>query len=83
MTKEKIQEVLDELQTVRPEMLNNNAKRLFEAIMSIADERDILKQRIDKAIKILNDRFEYDDGDFESMRFQNDVIKTLQGEDNE
>ena len=50
MSKEEVQEVLDELQTVRPEMLNDNAKRLFEAIMSIADKRDILQQRIDNAI---------------------------------
>lgn len=35
-----IKEVLEELQTVRPEMLNENAKRLFDAIMTIADERD-------------------------------------------
>ena len=41
MNKEEIQEVLDELNTVRPEMLNDKGKRLFEAIMSIADERDL------------------------------------------
>lgn len=37
---DEIKEVLEELQTVRPEMLNENAKRLFDAIMTIADERD-------------------------------------------
>ena len=40
MTEKEAQEILDELNTVRPEMLNENAKRLFEAIMKIADERD-------------------------------------------
>lgn len=40
MTTEKAQKVLDELQEVRPEVLNDKAKRLFEAIMKIADTRD-------------------------------------------
>ena len=42
MTKEQAQKVLDELQGVRPEMLNGEAKRLFEAIMKIADEPCII-----------------------------------------
>ena len=40
MKNEQAQKVLDELQGVRPEKLNGEAKRLFEAIMKIADERD-------------------------------------------
>ena len=40
MTQEQAQKVLDELNEVRPEVLNDEAKRLFEAIMSIADEKD-------------------------------------------
>ena len=40
MTNEEIQEVLDELQLVRPEMLKPNARRLFDCMMSIADDRD-------------------------------------------
>lgn len=44
MTNEQAQKVLDELQWVRPEKLNGEAKRLFEAIMKIADERDELKK---------------------------------------
>lgn len=40
------QKVLDELKEVRPEKLTGEAKRLFEAIMKIADERDeLLKER--------------------------------------
>ena len=42
---EEAQKVLDELKGVRPEMLNSEAKRLFEAIMKIADERDRLKAK--------------------------------------
>lgn len=34
------------MQGVRSEQLNGEAKRLFEAIMKIADERDELKKRI-------------------------------------
>ncbi len=40
MTEEQAEKVLEELNSVRPEMLNGEAKRLFEAIMKIADERD-------------------------------------------
>ena len=40
------QKVLEELKGVRPEKLTGEAKRLFEAIMKIADERDeLLKER--------------------------------------
>lgn len=46
MTKEQAQQVLDEMQGVRPEQLNGEAKRLFEAIMLIADERDKLKKEL-------------------------------------
>ena len=37
MSKEEANEVLEELHKVRPEKLNDKAKRLFEAIMKIAD----------------------------------------------
>ena len=40
MSQSEINEVLKELNTVRPEMLTDKAKRVFNAIMSIADERD-------------------------------------------
>ena len=47
MTNEQAQQVLDEMQGVRPEQLNDEAKRLFEAIMKIADERDELKEELE------------------------------------
>ena len=50
MTNEEAQKVLDELQGVRPEVLNDEAKRLFEAIMKIADERDLLKEQLDYVV---------------------------------
>lgn len=58
MTKEQIQQVLDELQGVRPEMLNGEAKRLFEAIMKIADERDKIEQEYDRDTHILQNQLD-------------------------
>ena len=37
MDNKEVEKVLEELQGVRPEKLNDKAKRLFEAIMKIAD----------------------------------------------
>lgn len=54
MTGEEAQKVLDELQGVRPEVLNGEAKRIFEAIMSIADERDELRQKVKEINKGIN-----------------------------
>ena len=54
MTNEQAQKVLDELQEVRPEKLKKEKKRLFEAIMKIADERDKLKEELDLKNKIIN-----------------------------
>ena len=54
MTKEQAEKVLNELQGVRPEMLNGEAKRLFEAIMKIADERDELKKKAEEQDKIID-----------------------------
>lgn len=53
MNKEEIQDILEELHLVRPEILQPKAKKLFETIMIIADERDELQQRIDKAIEYI------------------------------
>lgn len=58
MTKEQIQQVLDELQGVRPEMLNGESKKLFEAIMKIADERDKIEQEYDRDTHILQNQLD-------------------------
>lgn len=54
MTKEEIQNILEELHLVRPEILQPKAKKLFEVIMIIADERDKYKQmyEMEKALFI-------------------------------
>lgn len=51
MTNEEAQKVLDELNEIRQEKLEGNARRLFEAIMLIADERDELKKELKKKDK--------------------------------
>ena len=58
MTNEQAQKVLDELQGVRPEKLNGEAKRLFEAIMLIADERDKIEQEYDRDTHILQNQLD-------------------------
>ena len=58
MTNEQAQRVLNEMQEVRPEQLKDEAKRLFEAIMKIADERDKIKQEYDRDIHILQNRLD-------------------------
>ncbi len=55
MTAKEAQKVLDELNGVRPEALNGEAKRLFEAIMKIADERDEAYKIIDLMTNFLNE----------------------------
>lgn len=58
MTNEQAQQVLDELNTVRIEVLNDEAKRLFEAIMKIEDERDKIKQEYDRDTYILQNQLD-------------------------
>lgn len=47
MTKEQSKKILYELQEVEPEQLKGESKKLFEAIMKIADERDELKEELE------------------------------------
>lgn len=52
---EEASEVLKELEEVRPEMLNDKAKRLFEAIMKIADDRDKAESDLYEANNCISD----------------------------
>lgn len=63
MDNKEVEKVLEELQEVRPEKLTGEAKRLFEAIMIIADSRDKAEadlyeanNRITDLLLILGDR---------------------------
>lgn len=58
MTEEQAQKVLDEWQGVRPECLEGEAKKLFEAIMKIADERDKIEQEYDRDTHILQNQLD-------------------------
>lgn len=46
MTDKEIQSILDELNSVRPEKLNGKARKLFDKIMQILDERDDIKAEL-------------------------------------
>ena len=53
MSNEEANKVLEELHEVRPEKLNDKAKRLFEAIMTIANSRDEIEYKCKKALEDL------------------------------
>ena len=53
MTNEETNKVLEEMHEVRPEKLNDKAKRLFEAIMTIANSRDEIEYKYKKALEDL------------------------------
>lgn len=55
MTNEEANKVLEELHEVRPEKLNDKAKRLFEAIMKIANARDKAEADLYEANNRIND----------------------------
>lgn len=72
---EEVQKVLDELKEVRPEKLTGEAKRLFEAIMKIADERDeLLKERQADKEKIKELEEEIDDWKFTKNYVEDNYI---------
>lgn len=55
MSNEEANKVLEEMHEVRPEKLNDKAKRLFEAIMKIADSRDKTESDLYEANNRIND----------------------------
>ena len=55
MSNEEANKVLEELHEIRPEKLNDKAKRLFEAIMKIADSRDKAEADLYEANNRIND----------------------------
>lgn len=60
MSNEECEKVLKELDGVRPEKLNDKAKRLFEAIMTIADGRDKAEADLYEANNRINDLLDLD-----------------------
>ena len=83
MNKEEIEDILEELHLVRPEILKPKAKKLFEAIMSIADERDELQQEnkkykevIDKTIELTKNLLKTEDRGYYQIIFK-EILKSL------
>ena len=74
MNEKEAQKVLDELQGVRPEKLTEEAKRLFKAIMVIADGRDRAYKIIDLMAKFIN-KFDLDESICKDIKCNNDVTK--------
>lgn len=60
MSNEECEKVLKEFDEVRPEKLNDKAKRLFEAIMTIADGRDKAEADLYEANNRINDLLDLD-----------------------
>ena len=82
ISEEETQKVLDELYAVRPEMLNDKAKRLFDAIMQIADDRDKANAKLVEYEKQID--LDYVDKNYVSKEYhemvvkeQNDIIEDL------
>lgn len=48
MINEEAQKILDSMRNVMSENLTGEAKRLYEAVMKIADERDVLKKTVER-----------------------------------
>ena len=72
MTEKEAQKVLDELNTVRIQVLNDEAKRLFEAIMKIADNRDELQKTVEEKDKQIEQ--------YQNMLVTNDMLHIIECE---
>ena len=72
MSEKEAQEVLDELNEIKPEQLEGNSKRLFEAIMQIADERDEACKDIKKKDKQIEK--------YQNMLVTNDMLHVIECE---
>lgn len=77
---ELIQEYKDISKTNKPKIAPYCGDMFIDVEMEYLMRKD-LQQRIDKAIKILQDSSSYDDSDFEGMKFQNDLLEILRGND--
>ena len=75
MTSKEAQKVLDKLDGVRPEELTGEARKLFEAIMKIADERDELRIQMKEKEKIIDSMSKY----IARMDIDEDICKKIKG----
>lgn len=68
MSDEELIRVLKEFETTRVEKLNDNSKKLFYAIMKIADERDNLKEENQRLNNVLNELEKIANGNIEALK---------------
>lgn len=82
MSEEELIETLKAFENKRVEQLKEPARNVFYAIMKIADERDLYKQRIDKAIKSLYDKGTFNlDNEYGKVFLE--ILDILKGSDKE
>ena len=70
--------LLEQMTRVRPEMLNENALKLFNKIMEVIDERDKLQQEIEllnQCIKTDKDKIDYWVDKCEELQQENQRLK--------
>lgn len=83
MSKEEIEDILEELHLVRPEILDPKAKKLFEAIMSIADERDKFQQENQELKKQLEEKTKIGISDHKYASKCEDKVITIENQQKE
>lgn len=83
MSKEEIEDILEELHLVRPEILAPKAKKLFEAIMSIADERDKFQQENQELKKQLEEKTKIGISDHKYASKCEDKVITIENQQKE
>ena len=61
--------------------MNSDEERYVDLLVErdiLKDENRALKKAIKRAINIIKNDYKYDDQDFESRRFQKDILKELE-----
>ena len=61
--------------------MNSDEERYVDVLVErdiLKDENRALKKVIKRAINIIKNDYKYDDQDFESRRFQEDILKELE-----
>ena len=83
MSKEETEDILEELHLVRPEILAPKAKKLFEAIMCIADGRDKLIQENQELKKQLEEKTKIGISDHKYASKCEDKVITMENQQKE
>lgn len=59
------------------EEVRENETKLINKMKQLQQENQKYKEAIDKIMNILENDYLYNDGDFESRKFQNDILSVL------